>query len=135
MQAPTRAEFQRMALSWFGSLVAAIPTLTDEERADLDAWEQAGNSTSDWSGWEPLIGRFPGTAIPPLPERARTQKVAIPAALRWEVWERDNFTCLHCGVRRFLTIDHIVPESGGGPTTLANLQTLCRPCNSRKGTQ
>ena len=47
--------------------------------------------------------------------------------------ERDNFTCLHCGVRKHLSVDHIVPESGGGTLSSKNLQTLCRTCNSKKG--
>ena len=75
---------------------------------------------------------------PPTPEPAPTrpaarQKAKIPTALRWAVWERDNYTCQDCGTRRNLSIDHIVPESKGGPTTLENLRTLCVPCNSRKG--
>jgi hypothetical protein len=60
-------------------------------------------------------------------------KAAIPAPLRWDVWERDNFTCKRCGSRRYLTVDHILAERLGGLTEFANLQTLCRPCNSRKG--
>lgn len=28
--------------------------------------------------------------------------------------------------------DHIKPESWGGETSLDNLQTLCRSCNSKK---
>jgi DNA-binding transcriptional ArsR family regulator len=60
-------------------------------------------------------------------------KVKIPSELRWQVWERDNFTCKHCGKRQFLSVDHIHPESAGGQATLDNLQTLCRSCNSRKG--
>lgn len=28
--------------------------------------------------------------------------------------------------------DHVVPWSRGGPTTLANLQLLCRPCHRAK---
>lgn len=72
----------------------------------------------------------------PEPEPARTyQKQAIPAELRWRVWERDNFTCRGCGARTFLSVDHIVAESRGGSTTLDNLQTLCKPCNSRKGSR
>ena len=51
---------------------------------------------------------------------------------RWDVWERDNFTCQWCGVRRDLSVDHIVPRSKLGATTLDNLQTLCRSCNSKK---
>ncbi len=57
------------------------------------------------------------------------KKASISTALRWAVWERDNFTCLVCGRRRYLSIDHIIPESKGGKTELSNLQTLCRPCN------
>src|SRR5688572_587451 len=62
------------------------------------------------------------------------QKAEIPDHLRWEVFERDNFTCKRCGSRRKLTADHIIAESKGGPTTLENLQTLCKSCNSKKGT-
>ena len=67
--------------------------------------------------------------------KAGRRKATIPNDLRWTVWERDNFTCLHCGVRRDLTIDHVYPEALGGSTNLENLQTLCRSCNSRKGTR
>ena len=63
-------------------------------------------------------------------KHARKQK--IPNSLKWEVWERDNFTC-KCGTRRNLSIDHIVPEYEGGLTELDNLQTLCKSCNSKKG--
>lgn len=61
------------------------------------------------------------------------QKQPIPRDLRWAVWERDNFTCQTCGSRRYLTVDHIHPESKGGELTMENAQTLCRSCNSRKG--
>ena len=61
------------------------------------------------------------------------KKMPIPPELRWEVWERDNFTCQHCGARRFLAVDHVFPESLGGEMTAENLQTLCKSCNSKKG--
>lgn len=60
-------------------------------------------------------------------------KQVIPPSIRWGVWERDDFTCRHCGTRRDLSIDHILAESKGGTLSPENLQTLCRPCNSRKG--
>ena len=69
----------------------------------------------------------------PIPDCSQTAKASIPTDLRWEVWERDNFTCQHCGTRRHLSIDHIIPESKGGTTVLENLQTLCKKCNSIKG--
>jgi len=33
----------------------------------------------------------------------------------------------------FFTIDHIIPKSRGGTDDLNNLQTMCYPCNIKKG--
>lgn len=65
---------------------------------------------------------------------ARQGRKPIPAWLRSKVYERDGHTCVYCGSTESLTLDHIVPWSDGGPDTEANLQTLCRRCNARKGT-
>lgn len=63
----------------------------------------------------------------------RYRKSPIPSELRWQVFRRDSFTCKGCGLQAHLEADHVIPESKGGPTTLENLQTLCRDCNRRKG--
>lgn len=60
-------------------------------------------------------------------------KKVISPSLRWEVFERDEFKCVKCGVRKDLTVDHIIPESKGGNATLENLQTMCKSHNSAKG--
>lgn len=52
--------------------------------------------------------------------------------VRWEIFERDDFTCKKCSSRRRLTVDHIYPKSKGGTDDPENLQTLCRSCNSGK---
>lgn len=59
-------------------------------------------------------------------------KTPIPQKLRKAVFERDGYTCRHCGATTNLAADHIVPEARGGKATMENLQTLCRSCNSRK---
>lgn len=69
----------------------------------------------------------------PVPLPGSYKKATIPARLRLLVFERDEYACRSCGDTRRLTVDHIKPESRGGPTRLDNLQTLCRSCNSRKG--
>lgn len=61
------------------------------------------------------------------------RKDPIPNKLRWQVFQRDGHRCVECGSGEDLTVDHIVAEIRGGKTTLANLQTLCRSCNCRKG--
>jgi len=62
------------------------------------------------------------------------RKAVISQELRTRVFERDAYRCLRCGTHLNLTADHIHPESMGGETVFENLQTLCRSCNSKKGT-
>ena len=63
----------------------------------------------------------------------RPRKESIPDWLRRQVFERDGWACVTCGNTENLTADHIYPEFYGGESTLENLQTLCRSCNSIKG--
>jgi len=72
---------------------------------------------------------LPDGLLPP----ARRHRRKIPAAVRRDVHERDGFAYLHCGALDGLTLDHIVPWSIGGSDAADNLQTLCQPCNSKKG--
>jgi 5-methylcytosine-specific restriction endonuclease McrA len=67
--------------------------------------------------------------------RREAKKREIGKRLRTAVYERDAYRCRHCGTHRDLCLDHIIPESRGGAATLDNLQTLCRSCNSTKGTR
>ncbi len=65
--------------------------------------------------------------------RASTRRDRVPALLRAAVLERDHHACLQCGATDDLQMDHIHPWSRGGATTYENLQTLCGPCNRKKG--
>lgn len=68
----------------------------------------------------------------PIPSRRRRY---IHRSVRKEVYKRDGHVCQDCGNKRQLSLDHVVPFSQGGSDESSNLQTLCRPCNSRKGVQ
>lgn len=61
------------------------------------------------------------------------KKEKIKRSLSKQVMERDAYRCVSCGTHIDLSCDHIIPESKGGATVIENLQTMCRPCNSRKG--
>lgn len=67
--------------------------------------------------------------------KPRYQKKRISHSLRIKVFERDKYRCVYCGTHLNLTCDHIFPESKGGETTFDNLQTMCKSCNSKKGTK
>ena len=72
-------------------------------------------------------------------ETSKRERKLMNDKLRYDVLKRDNFTCQKCGASVKdgvkLQIDHIIPISKGGKTTLSNLQTLCDRCNIGKGTQ
>lgn len=59
-------------------------------------------------------------------------------SVRYNVLKRDHFKCVICGKSPAKTsgvelhIDHIIPWSKGGETTLKNLRTLCSKCNLGK---
>jgi hypothetical protein len=66
----------------------------------------------------------------------RARKEPISRRLYNEVMMLDDFTCVYCGLRSaHMSIDHIIPESLGGPTVVANLVACCAPCNGRKSTR
>jgi 5-methylcytosine-specific restriction endonuclease McrA len=48
---------------------------------------------------------------------------------------RYDICCNYCGSEYDLALDHIRPSSRGGTDNPRNLQVLCRPCNSKKGTR
>lgn len=68
-------------------------------------------------------------------ERALWQRSTRPLDKRTKrelVHERDGDRCLRCGATESLTLDHVRPRSKGGSDRVANLQTLCQPCNNWK---
>lgn len=63
-------------------------------------------------------------------------KQRIPKNIRRIVLERDGYHCVYCDedlTNEEIHLDHVIPESRGGPTTIDNLQVTCRKCNLAKG--
>ncbi len=56
-------------------------------------------------------------------------------ALRFEILERDDFTCQYCGQHApnvMLEVDHVIPVCEGGSDDRENLATACTACNRGK---
>lgn len=62
-------------------------------------------------------------------------RLIIPENTRNKIFDRDNNQCVFCGSQENLSLDHIIPFSRGGRTIEENLQTVCKPCNSKKGSK
>lgn len=56
-------------------------------------------------------------------------------AKRMRVFEKNDFQCVSCSARKDLSVDHIFALANGGTNDDDNLQTLCRTCNTKKGTK
>lgn len=67
---------------------------------------------------------------------AQRQRDLVTPSLRYDVMKRDHFRCCLCGRSSKdgakLEVDHIIPVSKGGRTTMDNLQTLYWDCNRGK---
>lgn len=52
---------------------------------------------------------------------------------RYEIFNRDRYTCQYCGVQsRQLTLDHVIPRYRGGQHTWENVVSACVACNRHK---
>lgn len=79
-------------------------------------------------GWRSRRGARPRPKSP-------CARLGISRRVRFEILNRDRFTCLYCGRRAphvQLEIDHVIPVTLGGATEAGNLATACYDCNQGK---
>jgi len=64
-------------------------------------------------------------------EKAKTRRLK----LRFEVFQKYNFSCIYCGRKPpecILEVDHKYPQSKGGKDSIENYVSACRECNVGK---
>jgi hypothetical protein len=92
-----------------------------EKRHKRDAdWlvKHPGYSTEKWARRRARIANSPANDF--------------TAAQFEEIKAAQKHRCYHCGKRRKLTRDHVVPVIQNGAHTVQNIVALCLECNSRK---
>lgn len=50
-----------------------------------------------------------------------------------ELLRKYDSTCLCCGSKKDICMDHVIPLAKNGEHNINNIQPLCRSCNSKKG--
>jgi len=119
----------------------------EEMRKPLSEFSK-GTYERRFGGWRAALEKFIAFADDPIeklptatdPDRGTTKNPRFPdLRLRFRVLSRDSFKCQSCGRSPAtetgvqLHVDHVIPWSKGGPTSLENLSTLCELCNLGKG--
>lgn len=100
-------------------------TLTDVERPMAEEWVEILKRSDD-----------PVYQVDNLKPWLRKAQRAISGYVQQQIWARDNFQCMYCGVKMgegLLTVDHFIPLELGGDDDPSNYLTLCRKCNKDKG--
>ena len=91
--------------------------------------------------FEDIFACFESVSRTYLDKRTHAQLSAVERgdvsdSLRYDILNRDNFTCVICGASSKqgarLHVDHIIPISKGGKSVPSNLRTLCERCNIGK---
>jgi len=107
--------------------------IAKDEEMDLILWEKLHKWSTTEKPKEKL--KSPIIEIQKAKEAAE-QKTKVMPAMRWQVFQRDDWKCVSCGRSShdnvILNMDHILPRSKGGPDSIDNLQTLCWECNIGK---
>lgn len=61
----------------------------------------------------------------------RAKALAISAAVKAKVWERDNRCCVYCHSHAASPEAHYISRAKGGLGIEQNILTLCRRCHGR----
>lgn len=125
MKRPPSRVGPKAYVSRWGSWRRALEAFVERANRDAASPEQQPPAVKD--------------RIPATPDTSRRSPRDVPLGLRYKVLKRDRFRCVLDGRSPAtdpsvsLHVDHIIPWSGGGETSMENLRTLCMDCNLGKG--
>jgi len=99
----------------------------------LSAWLEADDEVNADALPEVEVPDLDASRLAAMAAEAR---IRVMPALRWQVFQRDQWRCVSCGRTShngaILQVDHILPRSLGGGDMIDNFQTLCDVCNLGK---
>ncbi len=104
--------------------IARGMTLIFLGKAEVLRYSEARVRSAEDSFAIPSVLRLHEVVRRPLPELKISRK---------SVLARDSYTCVYCGSRETLTIDHVFPRHRGGENTWENVVCSCLKCNNKKG--
>ena len=138
--------------------IAGVPNQTDVYREDIirvsielgktelspEEYNSSGEYSSEeiidfFDSWESAIAISLGVKQRNISRsNSHIKQNKISPRLRYRVLARDGFRCVLCGASAkeadtHLHVDHIIPVSKGGISSIDNLRTLCSECNLGKG--
>lgn len=118
---------------WRGTLEAFIEWVNSDNSEYADRSRQTTNDVKQKRQTKPSKQYSKDDTKP-----RHTTSRNINYRLMFQVMKRDNFKCWYCGRSTatdptvVLQVDHIIPWSKGGETTMENLRTSCSKCNLGK---
>lgn len=116
-------------------MARGFPHRLDELIAKLSNW-RLNEHAETVENSEEKSDLLASNEVNALAAKAAETKVRVMPALRWQVFQRDQWKCVSCGRNShngaILHVDHIIPRSLGGIDALENFQTLCEACNIGK---
>ena len=96
------------------------------EKVEVLRYSDVTMRSADEEHLVPSVLRLHQTVRRPMPELKISRK---------SVLARDSYTCVYCGSRESLTLDHVFPRHRGGETTWENVVCCCLRCNNKKGSR
>lgn len=141
---------ERRRINWTPEIVALLGTISDRQIArqfgidNTAVSKYRSRSGISAYGAQPRVipdkmSAYSNEAAQIYGRRRKHHKLGALNSLTYEQWrfacEWFHSCCAYCGKKAFLTEDHLVPLSEGGPRTVLNILPCCPTCNNSKRTQ